>query len=386
MMRCRSGLKADVMKLIETARACAQIAFLLGISSMCFAGVQPGDEGRTIPKPADGPVEVRVGFNVIDITNVNEREEVIEFEGALVLKWKDPRQAYDPADLGPGNSDTAEIPARAPSRIYQGDFAVKEIYEGWRPHVKISNGIGDRSRNHMAIGAYPDGTMVYAEYFKAQVETPMDLRTYPYDRQSLEVYLHAYNYKSNEVVLLKDPETTGTWLVDEGIAEWEKHGIEIREKTIEYSFLGGNKHQISELVVDVNIGRRPGHVILSIILPLLILVSLTWCVFWMDQESLSNRVNISLVGILSVVAYYFVVLDRIPGIPYLTMMDAFIITTFMMLAATVVISFVVDRLNRRGYEKIGDKLDYVCRWAFPLGYMSVIGVIALVYMSMDGLP
>ena len=47
--------------------------------------------------------------------------------------------------------------------------------------------------------------------------------------------------------------------------------------------------------------------------------------------------------------------------------------------ATVVISFAVDEQN------IGDKADYVFRWAFPLGYASITGMIALIYMSIDQL-
>jgi hypothetical protein len=184
-------------------------------------------------------------------------------------------------------------------------------------------------------------------------------------------------------VLIHDPNMSEIWLLDKGIAEWTKQGIEIRERTAEYIRLGGNKQYLSELVVDVNIGRRPGHIIFSIIIPLLILVSLTWCVFWMDEESISSRVNISLVGILSVVAYYFVVLNNVPNIPYLTMMDAFMIATFLTLAATVVISFVVDKQNRVGHKSFGDKIDYVCRWAFPLGYMTITGLIVVIYMDMN---
>jgi hypothetical protein len=376
----RTGAIMPLFKMVFLA------GFLLTISTLSYAGVQPGDVLRLIPKPADGPVEVRIGFHLIDITDVNEPNEEIAFEGAIVLKWSDPRQAYDPADLGGADSTPEETLARAPARAYQGDFAVKEIYQGWRPHIKISNGIGDRSTNHMAIGAYPDGTMVYAEYFQARVETPMDLRTFPFDDQRLELYLHPYNYQSNEIVLIHDPNMSGIWLLDKGIAEWTKQGIEIRERTAEYIRLGGNKQYLSELVVDVNIGRRPGHIIFSIILPLLILVSLTWCVFWMDEESISSRVNISLVGILSVVAYYFVVLDNVPNIPYLTMMDAFMIATFLTLAATVVISFVVEKQNRRGSKSFGDKIDYVCRWAFPLGYVTINCLIVMVFMNLNRIP
>jgi hypothetical protein len=350
---------------------------------LSHAQVQPGDGLRTIPKPSDGPVEVHIGFHLIDITDINEPNEEIEFEGAIVLKWSDPRQAYDLAELGLGEMKPPEILSRVPTRIYQGDFAVREVYQGWRPHIKISNGIGDRSPSHMSIGAYPDGTMIYAEYFQARVETPMDLRTFPFDNQSLEVFLHPHNYQKNEVVLVYEPKMSGTWIQDEGIAEWTKKGVNISEKTAVYDRLEGGKRYLSELVVDIKISRRPGHIILSIVLPLLILVSLSWCVFWMDEESISSRVNISLVGILSVVAYYFVVLDNVPDIPYLTMMDTFIITTFLTLAATVVISFVVEKNNRSGRKNIGDQIDYVCRWAFPLWYITITGLIVLVYMSLD---
>src|SRR5210317_13833 len=370
------------MKFCKMGFTAGLISFLLTISTPSYAGVQPGDALRMIPKPTDGPVEVRIGFHLIDITDINEPNEEIEFEGAIVLKWSDPRQAYDQFELGLADINQAEILARIPFRAYQGDFAVKEIYQGWRPHIKISNGIGDRSANHMAVGVYPDGTMVYAEYFQARAETPMDLRKFPFDNQRLKVYLHTYNYQNNEVVLVYEPKMTGTWIQDKGIAEWTKQGINIREKTAEYVSEGGSKQYYSELVVDINIGRRPGHIIFSIILPLLILVSLSWCVFWMDEESIASRVNISLVGILSVVAYYFVVLDNVPDIPYLTMMDAFMISTFLMLAATVVVSFAVEKQNRSGRKSIGDQIDFVCRWAFPLGYTVITGLIVLVYMNM----
>ena len=89
----------------------------------------------------------------------------------------------------------------------------------------------------------------------------------------------------------------------------------------------------------------------------------------MDEEGLSDRINIQFIGILSVVAYYFVVLDSVPEIDYLTLMDAFVILSFLVPAAGVVISFVVDKLNRHGRKELGDKVDRVCRWAFPVGYL-----------------
>ena len=101
--------------------------------------------------------------------------------------------------------------------------------------------------------------------------------------------------------------------------------------------------------------------------------------FWLDEESVTDRVNISFVGILSVVAYYLVVQDSVPEIPYLTMLDAFMMATFLILAATVMINILVDKFNRAGRKADGDRLDLICRWVFPLGYVFVTALIALVF-------
>ena len=162
-----------------------------------------------------------------------------------------------------------------------------------------------------------------------------------------------------------------------GIAQWESKGFFFAERTIEMTKLGGEKKSKSEFVATIDIKRQPMHFLFSTILPLIILVCLSWTVFWLDDETVSNRINISFIGILSVVAYYFVIQNNIPHISYLTLIDAFIITTFIILAASVIVSLVVDKLNRAGKSDIGDKIDSISRWAFPSSYllMSVLIVV-----------
>lgn len=58
------------------------------------------DESLRAPPPGDDPVEVLVGFNLVNISDVGEKEETIDFEGAIYLEWKDRRLAYEPADYG----------------------------------------------------------------------------------------------------------------------------------------------------------------------------------------------------------------------------------------------------------------------------------------------
>lgn len=347
------------------------------------AVILDGDDLRTLPAH-DLPLKVNIAFAIFDLTDVNEKEETVDFDGAVYVFWDDPRQAYDVTELGFTEEDFPPGDYSRPApRIYQGDFAVKEIFQGWRPHIKFDNGIGDRDMNFMAISVWPDGRMGYADHFHTTVETPMNLRRFPFDNQSLKIYVRPLLYLNRDIELIHSEKVAGTWDDDLGIADWKKLDVEVDEGTHEWQAFGGQTVNISVVILTVNLARRPGHVLLSIMLPLVILVALSWCVFWMDEESISSRVNVSFIGMLSVVAYYFVVLDSVPEIPYLTLTDAFIIATFLILAASVVMNFVVDNLNRSDRKAVGDKVDAVCRWAFPTGYACVTALLALIFFRLE---
>jgi hypothetical protein len=331
------------------------------------------------PPHGDLPLEIRMGFNLVNITDVSERNETIDFEGAIYLYWKDPRLAYEPTDAEsyrPGDY------SRTPRAIYQGDFAVKEEFPGWRPHLTIPNGIGDRDTTHTAIGIWPDGMVAYYETFSASVETPMQLRRFPYDSQQLEVFFHPFVYPREELILIPDDTLARTWQQNLGIAEWTRGPLEMLERPVEIAYFDDVKETLSEFIVVINITRQPLHILTSIIFPMVLLVSLTWIVFWLDTESMTDRVNITFIGILSVVAYYLVIQENVPRIDYLTLIDGFILTTFLVLAAGVLLMVVMGRLDERHRKDLSRKVDRICRWAFPLGYASIIAIVHVVFFNM----
>ena len=281
-----------------------------------------------------------------------------------------------PADWEPGDY------SQAPARIFQGDYAVKELFEGWRPHVVIPNGIGNRATTNMAISIWPDGYIEYSETFFTKAETPMDLRRFPFDTQVLEVFFHPFIYQRNEVVLIPDDRLARTWNQNMGLADWSRQDVTMHERPIEIAYFDDSKSEISEFVVEVTIERRPAHILISMILPMALLVSLTWCVFWMDNETLANRVNITFIGILSVVAYYFVILGNVPEVSYLTLIDAFVLATFAVLAAGVVLVVVVENVQVDDKADVAMRVDRICRWAFPLAYVLTVLVLGVVFLNL----
>ena len=355
----------------------ALIVFLAGAAASAAA-----EESLSGQPPGDRPVQVLMGFNLVNITDVGEKEETLDFEGAIYLEWKDPRLTYKPEKYGMPADWVAGDYSKVPARVYQGDFAVKELFEGWRPHVVIPNGIGNRSITNMAISIWPDGQVEYSETFFAKVETPMDLRRFPFDTQKLEIFFHPFLYQRDEVMLVPDDRLARTWNQNPGIADWSREGVSMEERGIDIAYFDESHSEISEFVVTVEIKRRPTHMIISIILPMVLLVSLTWCVYWMDNETLANRVNITFIGILSVVAYYFVILNNVPEVSYLTLVDAFVISTFLILAAGVVVTVVMEHYSDEDSREFAARVDRICRWAFPLGYFLSSALLGIIFLGL----
>ena len=371
---------------LRTKRLRAHLFLLLALAlAISAASVLAAEDPLDLPAVPRGqqPLEVSLGFSLVNITAVNEKEETVSFDGMIHMSWLDPRLGYDPVDYGVAEGEfTRGDYSKVPRRIYLTNFAVLELFPGWWPSVVILNGVGDRSTTNVSLGVWPDGQVNYVETFEATVETPKELRTFPFDQQSLEVFIHPFLYNRNELILVPEDRLAHTWNQNMGIAEWTRGEVRMTERPVDVVHFDGSKNTISEFVVTIELDRQPMHVLVSLVLPLILLVCLTFSVFWMDQEGLSDRVNIQFIGILSVVAYYFVISDSVPEIAYLTLMDAFIIISFFMPAAGVAISLVVDKLNKKGREALGDKVDRACRWVFPLGYAVACFFAGIVFFSM----
>jgi len=75
------------------------------------------------------------------------------------------------------------------------------------------------------------------------------------------------------------------------------------------------------------------------------------------------------------VAYYFVVLDGVPEIPYITLMDAYMIANLVIMATSTIMNIFVGLSLRSERREIGKRIDRFCRWAFPFGYLATTGLL-----------
>lgn len=320
------------------------------------------------PPPVDGPVVVEAGFYLSDVNEVDEEKQQIEVEGILTLRWRDGRLAFDPEEAG------------VSEKVFQGNYQFSEIGTGWWPQLVLANESGGYERQGLVLRHHFDGSMTYIEELNATAEIPMGLHRFPFDREQFELVFEVLGFKKDEVLLMADPETTGYEEGGISLTEWRLDGLSSESR--EYDPVYGDGHQgaLSAFVVNLHMTRQPGFMLRVVVIPLVLLVALSWSVFWMDRESLGDRMDISFIGILTVVAYQIMVSGYLPRIPYPTLMSAFLYISFLTLCAAVVVNLRVGHLDRTGRRARGDLVDRRCRWAFPLGYGVAVMLAAGYYL------
>jgi len=202
------------------------------------------------------------------------------------------------------------------------------------------------------------------------------------DRQSLKAVFAILGFNKGEVVLQADPDTAGSMANEISIPQWTITGVgaSTREQP---TFYAGHQGLASEFVATVEVQRHSFYVRRLVTLPLIVIVLLSFSVFWMERSSLGDRMSVSLIGILAAVAYQVVMSEMLPRIAYVTVMNALLNISFLTMVATVVMNLVVGQLDKQGKTALADRIDMRCRWIFPLTYFGLLligyGVALLIF-------
>jgi hypothetical protein len=336
-------------------KAVSMVVALVALASPSAAKSEPFVLG---PPNGDGPVVVRASFEVRDINDIEDEAERFEFGGVLKLTWHDERQAFDPVEAG------------VDEKIYQGGYQFNELSPGWFPQVVLVNESGLYEKHGVILRVQPDGTSTLVETVNAVAEADLDLRRYPFDRHRLEATFEVLGTDNAEVVLQAESATGSPSVGRVRMPQWSLSGVSTstRESPASYA---GREGVASAFVVSMDVERKSFFTVRLIVIPLALIVMLSWSVFWMDLSSLGDRIAVSFIGILTAVTYQIVVSEILPHISYMTLMHGFLNLSLLIMCATVVINLAVGALDRQGKSEAGDRVDRHCRWIFPLTYVGL---------------
>ena len=240
----------------------------------------------------------------------------------------------------------------------------------------LINESGLYQKNGVVLRVQPDGTSTLIETLNATAKTEFNMSRFPFDGQRLEAVFEVLGFDRDEVLLQVEPDAASAFARDVRIPQWTLTGVSmsVRDRSASYA---GRRGMASAFIVSVDV-QRESFYMRRLVISSVVIVLLSFSVFWMDRSSLGDRLSVSFIGILTGVAYQLVMSEQLPRISYVTLMHGFMSLSFLTMCATVVINLVVGALDKRGQVALGDRIDRRCRWGFPLAYFGLLLVMLAV--------
>jgi hypothetical protein len=314
------------------------------------------------PNADRGPTQVSVGIWVIDISSIDSAQQSFTADLAVVLQWKDPRLAHTGGGVA--------------------HYALDQI---WHPRVGIvneTNSVNHRFPDSVEVNA--DGSVIYRQRYVGSFTQSLRLKSFPFDKQTFRMQLVAVRYGANEVKFVPDQE----W-VDAGLKQGAgiAPSITLPDWTIEkwdvkpliYALAPGLEN--SGYVFEFTASRNVQHYILKVILPLVLIVMMSWAVFWIDPATSNSQISIAVTSMLTLIAYRFAVDSQLPRLPYTTRLDAFILTSTLLVFFSLIEVLVTTILDNNQQTERAKKIDRYCRAIFPVIF--ALASIAIFMKSRD---
>jgi hypothetical protein len=317
-----------------------------------FTAIQWGQGAEVLrlierPNAGSGPTQVSVGIWIIDINSIDSAQQSFTADVAVVLQWKDPRLAHT-------GSGIAHYP----------------LDQIWDPRVVIGNETNSVTRR-LADSAEveTDGTVTYRQRYVGSFIQPLRLKSFPFDKQIFQVRLAALRYGPGEVSFVPNQKWVDAGLRQAGgiapaitLPDWTIEKWDIR--TFVYTLGPGLEN--SGYVFEFTALRDVRYYILKVILPLVLIVIMSWTVFWIDPNTSNSQLSIAVTSMLTLIAYRFAVDSQLPRLPYMTRLDAFILTSTLLVFFSLIEVLVTAVLDNNRQTARAKKLDRYCRVIFPL--------------------
>jgi hypothetical protein len=359
------------MRRVPTRRAIAAMAVAMGLLVYCHStaaaassaplGAAEVNPLLNPPVAEDSRLPVAVAMRVINLSDIDEVAQRFKMVGYLIAHWKDPRLGFTP---------------RAPWEKFR-TYSTDQI---WSPRFDFVNGIVPHSAHDVTIRVFPDGTVRYSERSSAELSNTFRLRTFPFDRQTLEILIHP-TVADDAIVELR-PETGADAMsaeprVYESLAQWAITGTSAAVEQVP----GLSGESISEIRFTIKIARHFNFYIWKVFLPLLLMVVLSWTVFWIDPAELGSQVQISVTTILTVIAFAFAIQANLPKVPYLTFIDVFFLVCYLFVFATAIELTAVHLAGRSGHGAQVRRLSTAIRIVLPAAFAIVNLIMVLIYFA-----
>lgn len=296
-----------------------------------------------LPPTKGGPVEVDINLYMSDLIEIRDAEQSFVSDVFFRAEWRDTRLAHS---------------ANTPCYVDERDI--------WTPQLQLLNRRSvERVREPQftvtAQGLVTQTVRAYGAFtFRA------DLSNFPFDKQELR-YILVSTYEADQVKIVADKANIamGEHL---SVTNW---AVSFRGSTSSEHYVAPLDRSLSRMDIIFDIKRLTGFYTWQLLVPLFLVVMMTWTVFWMPLEFVAPRVGLVATSMLTLIAYRFSMSSILPPIAYLTRLDQFMVASSVLVFAALAAAVAVTWLEGRGNLPGALALNKASRVLAPALFLAV---------------
>jgi hypothetical protein len=311
----------------------------LMLSSVVFADTRHPNHDK------GEPTIVEIRYVILDIDGVDSAVQNFTMNLFYRAKWLDPREAHDGS--GPVSKDLSKV---------------------WHPSIQITNRQKIFKTMDDVAKVYPDGTVEVVQRVWGDFSQILDLKNFPFDSQNFDVTLVSVGQTTDEVQFIIEKAEVSGISPKFSLPDWE---------VLSHKAWGHNTAIFTQMdkaamfTISIEAKRYNAYYIIKVILPLFLIVAMSWIVFWIDPEQAGTQIGVATTSMLTLIAYRFSIDSLVPAVSYLTRMDTFILSSTLLVFATLGEAVITSALAKRGKAKLATRMDQWCRLIVPAGFLAL---------------
>ena len=224
---------------------------------------------------------------------------------------------------------------------------------------------------------------------------PLNFRAFPFDSQDLQVHFQNRKATSSQFVYAIDSDFLEIPLADRlqsggnatesinQISNWEANSLQAFAGSVGTSSNLGDPAvksasqgiEFSQVEVHIEISRNVGQFLLKNLLPLALLLAITYISLFFSHDQTTERVSFGITGVLTGAVLLSTVVSVLPDVGYTVSIEWAFYGFILLSALCILVALIGGRLNNAKQVSEMRMLDMAAR----IGYPILVGGIVLAY-------
>ena len=217
-------------------------------------------------------------------------------------------------------------------------------------------------------------------------------RNYPFDSQNLNITIESTTDEKGKCIMVADSmayiqhnKLDIYRLIHKGIF---LEGISIKDINInnEDGYYNSNfgdpnsslQSVYSRLSFNFEVERQYFSYFLKLIIPLFIIVILSYLVFFVPSSELEVASSLTVTSLIAAVAFQITIADDIPTVGYTTSCDLIFYLSYATIMIAMIQTIYTYNLEKSNKQELSKKIEKLGRWFLPIFYLLILLIIVVI--------